>query len=114
MNIQKMMQEAQRMQARLQEEMAKAQERLAEERVEGSAGGGLVTVVVNGHKELVSVSIKPEAVDPDDVETLEDLVFAALTSALTAAEARAQEVMGDVQGGLGLPPGMDLGGLLGQ
>jgi len=114
MNIQKMMQEAQKMQAKLQEEMAKAQERLAEEQLEGSAGGGLVTVVVNGHKEPVSVTIKPEAVDPDDIETLEDLVLAALTSALSAADARAQEVMSEVQSGMGLPPGLGLEGLLGS
>jgi DNA-binding YbaB/EbfC family protein len=113
MNIQKMMKEAQKMQAKLQEDMARAQEALAEEQLEGSAGGGLVTVVVNGHKQLVSVAIKPEAVDPEDIETLEDLVFAATQSALSAAEARAEEVMQEVQGGLGLPGGMDLGGLLG-
>ena len=113
MNIQKMMKQAQQMQAKLQEEMQKAQERLAEEQVEGTAGGGLVTVTLNGHKELISVKIKPEAVDPEDIETLEDLVFAAFTSALSAADARSQEVMAEVQGGLGLPPGMDLGGMLG-
>jgi len=113
MNIQKMMKEAQKMQAKLQEDMAKAQEALAEEQLEGSAGGGLVTVVVNGHKQLISVKIKPAAVDPEDVEMLEDLVFAAMQSALSAAEARAEEVMQEVQGGLGLPGGMDLGGLLG-
>lgn len=108
-----MMKEAQKMQAKLQENMEQAQQQLAEEQIEGTAGGGLVTVTVNGHKQLVSVKIKPEAVDPEDVETLEDLVFAAFTSALGAAEARAEEVMQGVQGGLGLPPGMDLGGLLG-
>jgi len=113
MNIQKMMKQAQAMQAKLQEEMQKAQERLAEEQLEGSAGGGLVTVAVNGHKQVIKVQIKPEAVDPEDIETLEDLVFAATQSALNAAEARAQEVMAEVQGGLGLPPGMDLGGMLG-
>jgi DNA-binding YbaB/EbfC family protein len=111
MDFQKMMKEAQRMQAKLQEEMQQAQERLGEERLEGSAGGGLVTVIVSGHKELVSVKIKPEALDPDDIETLEDLVFAAFTGALSAAEARAQEVMADVQRGMGLPPGVDLSGL---
>jgi DNA-binding YbaB/EbfC family protein len=113
MNIQKMMQEAQKLQSQLQEKMAAAQEQLAEEHVEGSAGGGLVTVALNGHKELISVSIKPEAVDPEDVETLEDLVFAAFQGALSAAEARSAEVMSEVQGGLGLPAGMDLGGILG-
>ncbi|MBN2081861.1 YbaB/EbfC family nucleoid-associated protein [bacterium] len=113
MNIQKMMKEAQKLQAKLQEDMAKAQEALADEQIEGSSGGGLVVVTVNGHKQVISVKIKPEAVDPEDVETLEDLVFAALQAALSAAEARAAEVMEEVQGGLGLPPGMDLGGMLG-
>jgi len=113
MNIQKMMKEAQKLQAKLQEDMAKAQEALADEQIEGSSGGGLVTVTVNGHKQVISVQIKPEAVDPEDVEMLEDLVFAALQAALSAAEARSAEVMEEVQGGLGLPPGMDLGGMLG-
>lgn len=114
MNIQKMMQEAQKLQAELQEKMARAQEQLADEQLEGSAGGGLVTVTVNGHKQLISVKIKPEVVDPEDVEMLEDLVFAALQSALSAADARSAEVMSEVQGGLGLPGGLDLGGMLGQ
>ena len=113
MNIQKMMKEAQKMQAKLQEKMEQAQEQLGQEQIEGTAGGGLVTVVVNGHKELISVKIKPEAVDPEDIEMLEDLVFAAVQAALTSADARAQEVMGEVQSGIGLPPGMDLGGMLG-
>jgi len=111
MDLQKMMKQAQQMQQKLQAEMEKAQEALAEEQIEGSAGGGLVTVMVNGHKELLSVKIKPEAVDPEDIEMLEDLVFAAMQSALNNADARAREVMQEVQGGMGLPPGMDLGGL---
>lgn len=113
MDIKKMMKEAARMQAKLQDEMQRAQDELASEQVEGSAGGGLVKVVVNGHKQLVSVSIAKEAVDPNDVETLEDLVFAALQAALSNAEARAAEKMAEVQGQMGLPAGMDLGGLLG-
>ena len=113
MNIQKMMKEAQKMQQKLQAEMEKAQEELAAEQIKGSSGGGLVTVTVNGHKELISVKIKPDAVDPDVAEMLEDLVFAAVQSALSAADSRAQEVMSEVQGGMGLPPGMDLGGMLG-
>jgi nucleoid-associated protein EbfC len=113
MNIQKMMKEAQRLQAKMQEEMARAQEQLAGEQLSGSAGGGLVTVTVNGHKQLVSVRIDPQAVDPQDVETLEDLVFAAMQSALAAADERAAAVMGQVQSGMGLPPGMDLGGMFG-
>ena len=113
MNIQKMMQQAQQLQARMQEEMARAQETLAAERLEGSAGGDLVKVVVNGHKQLVSVHIKPQANDPDDPQMLEDLVFTATQAALSAADAKAAEVMAEVQGGLALPGGMDLGSLLG-
>jgi nucleoid-associated protein EbfC len=113
MDIKKMMKEAARMQAKLQEEMGRVQEELASEQVEGSAGGGLVKVVVNGHKELISVKIAKEAVDPEDIETLEDLVFAAVQSALSNADARAAERMAEVQGQIGLPAGMDLGGLLG-
>jgi DNA-binding YbaB/EbfC family protein len=113
MNIQKMMQQAQQLQARMQEEMERAQEKLAAERLEGTAGGDLVKVVVNGHKQLVSVQIKPQASDPDDPQMLEDLVFTAMQTALSAAEARAGEVMAEAQGGMGLPAGMDLGGLMG-
>jgi len=111
MDLNKMMKQAQQMQKKLQVEMEKAQEALAEEQIEGTAGGGLVTVMVNGHKQLISVKIKPDAVDPEDIEMLEDLVFAATQAALANADARAHEVMQEVQGGMGLPPGMDLGGL---
>jgi hypothetical protein len=112
MDIQKMMKQAARLQEKLQEQMQRAQDELANEQIEGSAGGGLVNVVVNGHKQLVSVKISPAAVDPGDIETLEDLVFAAVQNALSNAEARAAEVMSQVQGQMGLPPGMDLGGLI--
>src|SRR4051794_11656364 len=108
MNIQKMMQEAQKLQAKMAEDMEAAQAKLAEERIEGTAGGGLVTVVVNGQKQLVSVKIDPKAVDPADVESLEDLVFAATQTALNAADAKAAELMDDVRGGLNIP-GLDLG-----
>lgn len=111
MNMKKMLKEAQRLQEKMQEDMEKASEQLAGERMEGSSGGGLVTVVVNGHKQLVSVKIKKEAVDPEDVETLEDLVFAAAQSALNAAEARNNEVMEAAQNA-NMPSG--LGGMLGM
>jgi DNA-binding YbaB/EbfC family protein len=113
MNFQKMMQQAQQIQARMQEEMGKAQEQLAAERLEGTAGGDLVRIVVNGHKQLVSVHIKPQAGDPDDPQLLEDLVFTAMQAALNAADAKAAEVMAGVQGSVGLPTGMDFGSLLG-
>ena len=111
MNMKKMLKEAQRLQQKMQEDAERASEQLAGERLEGSSGGGLVTVVVNGHKQLVSIKIKPEAVDPEDVETLEDLVFAATQSALSAAEARNNEVMEAVQSA-NMPSGM--GGMFGM
>ena len=69
--MQNMMKQMQKM----QKKMAEAQEELGEEKIEGTAGGGMVTVVVTGHKEVVDVKINPEAVDPDDVEMLQDLVL---------------------------------------
>jgi DNA-binding YbaB/EbfC family protein len=111
MNMKKMMKEVQRMQQKMQEDAERASEQLAGERMEGSSGGGLVTVVVDGHRQLISVKIKPEAVDPEDVETLEDLVFAAVQSALTSAESRNTEVMEAVQSA-NIPSGM--GGMLGM
>ena len=68
-NMQKMMKQMQKM----QKDMAKAQEDLGEKRIEGSAGGGMVTVVVTGHKEVVEVNIKEDVVDPEDIEMLQDL-----------------------------------------
>jgi DNA-binding YbaB/EbfC family protein len=86
-----------------QSKMAKAQEELAARTVEGSAGGGMVTVVVNGRGEFVSIKIDPSVVDADDVEMLEDLVAAAVTD----AQSRAQELMRDemtkLTGGLSIP-----------
>jgi DNA-binding YbaB/EbfC family protein len=108
MNIQKMMKEAQRLQSKMAEDMEAAQQKLADERIEGTAGGGLVTVTVSGQKQLISVKIDPKAVDPNDVESLEDLVFAATQSALTSADARAEELMNEVRGSLNIP-GLDLG-----
>ncbi|MCH5160806.1 MAG: YbaB/EbfC family nucleoid-associated protein [Clostridiales bacterium] len=82
MNMQQMMREAQK----LQQQMAEAQEQLEKARVTGSAGGGAVTVTVSGSKRFISVSIKPEVVDPDDVEMLEDLITAAANEAYVEAE----------------------------
>lgn len=109
MDLKKMMQQAQRLQEQMQADMARAQEQLADERIEGSAGGGAVSCVVNGHKQLVSIKIAPEAVDPSEVETLQDLVFLAVSNALSSAEARAEEVLEKVRGGLNIP-GLDMGG----
>ena len=89
MNMQQMMKQAQKM----QEQMARAQEELEEREVEGSAGGGMVGVTMNGKKRLVAVSIDPEAVDPDDIEMLEDLIIAAYNDAYSKAEELEKELM---------------------
>lgn len=94
-----MMKQFQKMQA----EMAKAQEALGEQTVEGSAGGGAVTIQVNGHLEVTSVKIDPSAVDPEDVEMLEDLVMAAVNEGLKRAQEMAAEAMSKVTGGINIP-----------
>ncbi len=88
---------------RLQEEMARAQEQLANETVEVSAGGGMVKAVMTGQQKLVSITIAPEAVDPDDVEMLQDMIVAAVNEALERSQALAAERMGALTGGLNLP-----------
>jgi DNA-binding YbaB/EbfC family protein len=101
-----MMKQVQKMQA----DMAAAQDALAEATVEGSAGGGMVKVVVTGAGDVQTVRIAPEVVDPDDVEMLEDLVLAAVNDGLRRAQDLAAEKMGGITGGLDLG---GLGGLLG-
>ena len=101
-----MMKQVQKMQA----DMAAAQEALADVAVEGSAGGGMVKVVVSGTGDLQSVRISPDVVDPEDIEMLEDLVLAAVSDGLRRASDLASEQMGGVTGGLDLG---GLGGLLG-
>jgi nucleoid-associated protein EbfC len=86
---------------RLQEELVAAKDRLAEARVEGSAASGLVTATVSGTGELLTVTIKPEACDPDDAETLGDMVVAAVRDANEQAGQLAAEQMGPLAGGLG-------------
>lgn len=98
-NMGSMMKQVQKM----QQEMARLQGELEEKTVESSAGGGVVTVVATGKKELKSISIKPEAVDPDDVEMLEDLVLAAVNEALRKAEQMVAEEMSKITGGLNIP-----------
>src|SRR6478752_8444041 len=83
-------------------EMARAQESLSEQEVTGSAGGGLVTAVLNGGGDLLRLSIDPSVVDPNDVETLEDLVVAAVHDGRRAAQDIANDAMGDVTGSLDL------------
>jgi len=101
MNLKKLIKEAQKAQAKA----AEIQARLAEARVEGSAGGGLVRAVADGHGRIVELEIRPEAVDPDDVEALADLVLVAVQDAQEKARELAEREM---QGSLGA-----LGGLLG-
>src|SRR3954449_10512738 len=98
-NMQNMMKQMQKM----QKKMAEAQEELGEKKIEGTAGGGMVTVIVTGHKEVVDVQIKPEAVDPDDVEMLQDLVLAAVNDALKKAEELTNNTMGQFTKGMNLP-----------
>lgn len=85
-NMQNLMRQAQKMQEQMQAQMAKAEEELENATLTGVSGGGMVEVTVNGKKEVQSVKIKPEVVDPDDVEMLEDLVVAALNDALSKAD----------------------------
>lgn len=88
---------------KVQEEFARVQQQLEEERVEATAGGGALRVVADGHGRLLEVHIAPEAVDPDDVETLEDLVRAAVNEAQARARELAEARLRHLTGGLGLP-----------
>ncbi|MEA2031276.1 MAG: YbaB/EbfC family nucleoid-associated protein [candidate division Zixibacteria bacterium] len=94
-----MMKQVQQMQAK----MAKIQEELAEKEVEGSAGGGMVKVVANGKNEIVSVTIDPEVVDPDDIEMLQDLVVAAVNQTFQKIQDLQSEMMSSVTGGMNIP-----------
>ena len=98
---------------RMQQQLTAAQEQLAREEVTGSAGGGLVTATMTGSGELTAVTISPEAVDPDDLETLQDLVVAAVRDASRAAAELTASRMGPLAGGLGggLSGGLGLPGL---
>ena len=96
-NLNQMMKQVQQMQA----EMAKAQEQLKSEVVEASAGGGMVTVKISGDLQIREIRIDPDAVDPDDVELLQDMVLAAVNEALRSAQELAASKMGGVTGGLG-------------
>jgi DNA-binding YbaB/EbfC family protein len=100
--MQQLMKQAQKM----QQQMAAAQAELAAAEVTGSAGGGLVTATVSGSGELKSLTIDPKAVDPDDTETLADLVVAAVRAASEQAQALTEKKMGPLAGGLG---GLGLG-----
>ena len=97
MDMNQMMKQFQQMQA----EMERLQAEAAAETVEASAGGGMVTVKANGAREIVSVAIKPEAIDANDPEMLEDLVLAATNEALRSADRMLQAKLGSLMGGLG-------------
>ncbi len=97
MDINKLMQQA----AQMQQQMEQAQGELANETVEASAGGGMVTVVATGAGEIKQIRIAPEAIDPDDPELLGDTVMAAVNEALRSAEGLAKTKMGGMMGGLG-------------
>ncbi len=88
---------------KMQEEMEKLQSEIEEKTVTASSGGGVVEVVATGKKQIESIKIKPEAVDPDDVETLEDLVMAAVNEAMKKAEEMMSEGMSSLTGGLNIP-----------
>lgn len=97
------MQQLARQAQKLQQQMAKAQEELDAREFEAASGGGMVTAKVNGKRELLALTIKPEAVDPDDVEMLEDMVMAAVNEALRTAADTAEREMGKLTGGMGMP-----------
>lgn len=98
-NMGNMMKQVQKM----QKEMSKLQAELEERTVESSAGGGAVTAVATGKKEIKEIKIRPEAVDPDDVEMLEDLIMAAVNEALRKAEEMVSEEMAKITGGMNIP-----------
>lgn len=98
-NLNKMLKQAQKMQS----DMMRAQDELKKKTVEGTAGGGMVTVTMTGGQELVSVKIKPDAVDPDDVEMLEDLVMAAFNTAQEKVSELSNSAFGGISAGLQIP-----------
>ena len=97
------MQQLARQAQKLQQQMTQMQEQLDAREFEVTSGGGMVTARVNGKRELLSLTIKPEAVDPDDVEMLEDMVLAAVNEALRTAAETVEREMGKLTGGMGMP-----------
>ena len=98
-NMQSMLRQAQKM----QEDMAAKQAELEEREYEVAAGGGVIAVKINGKKEIMSVKIEPEVVDPDDIETLEDLIVAAVNEAIKKVEAASAEEMQKITGSMNIP-----------
>ena len=103
-NLGSFMKQAQKIQAQI----AKVQEELAQKTIEASAGGGMVTVVVNGKQEIISIKFEPEVVDSNDGEMLQDLVVASVNEALRKSQEMVSEEMRKITGGLNLPPGLTL------
>ncbi|NCB38649.1 MAG: YbaB/EbfC family nucleoid-associated protein [Erysipelotrichia bacterium] len=99
LNMQGLMRQAQKMQEKIQ----KAQDDLKDKTIEASVGGGIIKVVFNGAQEMVSIEINKEAVDPDDVETLQDLVLSAVNAGLTQSKEMVQKEMGEITGGMNIP-----------
>jgi len=106
MNIQKIMKQAQQMQKKMEE----AQQEIAAMEVEGSAGGGMVKVVLSGAGEAKRISLSKDAVDPEDIEMLEDLIVAAINDARKKSEEASGSAMADVTGGMQMPPGFNFPG----
>jgi DNA-binding YbaB/EbfC family protein len=98
-DLNKLLKQAQKMQS----QVMKAQEEFKKQEVEGSAGGGMVTVRLNGNNELVSIKLNPQVVDPDDVEMLEDLIVAAYSNAQEKLKTMSDSTFGSLTGGLNLP-----------
>jgi len=98
-NMNSLMKQAQK----FQQQMEEMQKDLGDKRFEASVGGGAVTAIANGKRQLVEVKIKPEVVDPDDVEMLEDLIMSACNEALKKAEDESSNEMGKLTGGLNMP-----------
>ena len=98
-NMQKMMKQVQKMQT----DMAKMQEELADKLVETTAGGGTIKVVANGKQEIVEIKIKPEVIDPEDPEMLEDLITAAVNEALRKSQELSSQEMAKITGGIKMP-----------
>ncbi len=93
---------------KVQEEMDKIQAELDQEELTVTAGGGMITVIITGGQEFRAIKIDPDAVDPDDVEMLEDMVLAAVSEAMQASKAMQEERMGALTSGMGLPPGLGI------
>lgn len=96
----------QQMAQQMQKQMQKIQEELGQTAVEGTAGGGAITVTMNGHRELQAIAISPDVVDPEDVEMLQDLLLAAFNDATRKAQELAEQKMGPLTGGMKGIPGL--------